>query len=547
MNDSTSCSGCDDAPPRDSENSSIRWIDPETEGYRPGLSDEELERLAKDTGLSVATLRNAGSFYAENKWRSEDGCVVQVCDGTSCRLGGGKAVEQLIRRYGHECRKVYCLGFCDRSPVSMIPFDQMCEHTPTSIRNMSPQAIATRRILKGSFSAIEKAVSEGVYAGLVQGLGHPPAQLIAEVEKSRERMWSALGSSTGQKLRVAAGSKSDRKYVIANGDEGNPGSFLDRVLMEQDPHTILEGMILCGYAIGASEGIIYIRSEYPRAVEIMHSAIEEARRERYLGKEIRGSGFSFDVRIFIGEGSYGRRDEAALIASLEGLYGETIPGQSNPDEVGLHGMPTVVNNIETLSKIPFIMLEGGNAYCKYGTDATPGTKVICLNHGFENPGLVEIEFGITFREVVEDIGGGGRDGEPLAAVLVGGPMGSLLQPHDWDYPICYETLNRHGIDLGHGGFIAVPESADFRDLVIHLAEFMIRESCGQCAPCLRGSRAFLTALNENRPVSALVAILDDIESSPSCRVGQFVPGPLRTLLSDFPGRVFGGKHEFASL
>lgn len=210
-----------------------------------------------------------------------------------------------------------------------------------------------------------------------------------------------------------------------------------------------------------------------------------------------------------------------------------------PAEVGLYGKPTVVNNVETLSNIPFIALNGGEAYAFYGTHATKGTKALCLNHGFENPGLVEVEFGITFREVIEEIGGGGRDGEPLAAVLVGGPMGTLLQPQDWDYPICHEVLNRHGIELGHGGFVAVPESADFRDLLVHFTEFMIRESCGKCAPCRLGSQAFLKAIEEHRPISDLEEMLDAIEAGSLCSFGQFVPGPLRALLSNFSDRIFG--------
>lgn len=522
-----------------------RWIEPAAGAHRPDLTTEELETLSRDTGWSVATLRGAGSFYADNKWRNEENAIVQVCDGTSCRLGGGKLIEAILRRYGHEYQKVYCLGFCDRSPVSMVPYDQMREHTPTSIRNLAPKPIVTQRILNGSVREIEKAIDAGVYQGLIRAFKKPPMNLIGEVEKSGERGRGGAGFPTGKKWRTAAESESEQKYVIANGDEGDPGSFLDRVLMEQDPHTIIEGMTLCGYAIGATEGIVYIRSEYPRAVEVMHEAIAEAQREGYLGENICGSGFSFDVRVFIGKGSYVCGEETALIASLEGLRGEVQLRPPYPAQVGLHGKPTIVNNVETLSNIPLIALNGGDEYSTYGTHSTSGTKALCLNHGFENPGLVEVEFGITFREVIEEIGGGGRGGEPLAAVLVGGPMGTLLQPKDWDFPICYEVLKRQGIELGHGGFVAVPEGANFRDLLIHLTEFMIRESCGKCVPCRLGSQAFLKVVEENRPISELEEMLDAIEAGSLCAFGQFVPGPLRSLLSNFSEQVFGDSSETA--
>lgn len=502
---------------------------------------EELESLAHETGFPVATLQDAGSYYTDNDWRNRKDDVVQVCDGTSCRIGGAKAIEAMLHRYGHDCEKVYCLGFCDRSPVSMIPFDQLREHTPASIRNFAPEAIITRRILDGPIHGIQKAVESGVYTGLIRALKFAPIHLIEEVERSGERGPGVAESSTGTKWRTAAASDSDQKYVIANGDEGDPGSFVDRVLMEQDPHTIIEGMILCGYAIGAGEGIIYIRSEYPRAVEIMHGAIAEARRESFLGEDIFGSGFSFDIRVFIGKGSYASGEESALIASLEGLPNRLPPRRCRSEEAGLHGKPTVVNNIETLTNIPFIALKGGDAYSFYGTHATSGTKAICLNHGFQNPGLIEVEFGITFREVIEEIGGGGRNGEPLAGVLIGGEMGTILRPEDLDYPICYDVLNRHGIHLGHGGFIAIPEDTNFRDLLVHFTEFMIRESCGKSATCKVGAEAFLKAVEENHEITELEAMLDLIEAGNRCDSKPFVPGPIRSLLTDFPDRIFGGS------
>ena len=515
------------------------WVAPVVREYRPGREPGGLELSSDEAGSPVAALPDTGSIYSGSVWNDCDGSVVQVCDGTSCRLGGAKHAEMMVRRFGHECRKVYCLGFCDRSPVAMLPFEQISGHYRTPIRNVAPKAILTRRILEGGVPEIEKAMSVGVYGGLLAALQMPPKNLVEQVESSGERARNRGGFPTGKNWRIAAEADADQKYVVANGDEGDPGSFVDRILMEEDPHTIIEGMILCGYAVGASKGIAYIRSEYPAAAEVIDRAIREARKEGYLGENICGSGFSFDIKVFIGKGSYVCSEESALIASIEGLSGEVRLRPPYPTQVGLHGKPTVVNSVETLSKIPFIAKEGGAAYAFFGTRATSGTKAICLNHGFNNPGLVEVEFGITFREVIEKIGGGGRDGEPLAGILVGGPMGTILKPEDWDIPICFEVLDRHDIHLGHGGIVAIPESADFRDLLGHFVEFMMHESCAQCVPCRLGSQAFMKALEKNRDVSELEMMLNAIEEGCPSAFGKFVPGPIWTLLREFPDRVFG--------
>lgn len=478
-----------------------------------------------------------GSFYEEDLWKIQDGSVVQVCDGTSCRLGGSKTVEQLLHRYGHDCQKVYCLGFCDRSPVSMIPYDLTREQSPANIRCVAPEAIITRRILDGPVSGIREAVAAGIYEGLLEAFRHSPEHLVKQVEMTDESGRNTEVIPTGKKWRNAAESQGNQKYIVANGDEGDPGSFVDRILMEQDPHTIIEGMILAGYATGATEGIIYMRSEYPRAVEIAHEAIEEARSIGYLGKRICGSDFSFDIQIFVGKGSYACGTDAALITSIEGLRSENLSRPDSNDRTALHGQPTVVSNLETLSKIPFIALKGGAEYAVYGTHATPGTKAICLNYGFENPGLVEVEFGITFREVIQEIAGDGREGETLAAVLIGGPRGTILTPDDWGLPICHEVLQRHGIQLGHGGIVAIPESTDFHDLLVHFTEFMIRESCGGSAPCRQGARAFLEAISTNSDQREFDRMLSEIEQGNLSAFGQFVPGPIRTLLKEFPERA----------
>ncbi|MCL4110133.1 UNVERIFIED_CONTAM: hypothetical protein GTU68_016882 [Idotea baltica] len=382
----------------------------------------------------------------------------------------------------------------------------------------------------------------GVYKSLEEAFSQNSEQVIDILESAGERGRGGSGCSTSAKWRAAANVEADQRYVIANGDEGDPGSFVDRVLMEGDPHSILEGMILCGYAIGADKGFVYIRSEYPQAKRVMQNAIEEARAEGVLGNEIYGTDFDFDVTIVEGTGVYVRGVETALIKSIEELQGEVQSGSPFPGKEGLYGKPTVINNVETLMNVPYIISVGPEKYRALGTPATSGTKAICLNYGFAHSGVIEIEFGTTFREVIENIGGGGKDGRPLLAVLVGGPMGTLLMPEDWDLPICYDVLARNDVQLGHGGIIAIPEDCNFRDLFVHLVEFMVNESRGRCESDRLGSPEPLdAAIEEARTCTDLEKMLSVIEAGSHCAFGHYTPGPIRALVTHFGSKIIGER------
>ncbi|MBM4221672.1 MAG: hypothetical protein FJ170_06980, partial [Gammaproteobacteria bacterium] len=332
--------------------------------------------------------------------------------------------------------------------------------------------------------------------------------------------------------RLAAEAAGEERHVVANGDEGDPGSFIDRVLLEQDPHAILEGMALCGFAIGARQGVVYIRSEYPAAQAAMESAIAQARGAGLLGKGICGSGFSFEVRVVTGHGSYVCGEETALINAVEGRRGEVRVRPPYPAVQGLHGQPTVVNNIETLVNIPWIIERGAAAFRKLGTPDSPGTKAFCLNRGFARPGIVEAEFGLSLRELVEAHGGGGRDGQPLAGIVLGGPMGSVLLPDEWDVRLSYLELAGRGIQSGHGGVVALPSGTDWRRLMIHFLEFMVAESCGKCVPCRLGSAEALALARQADTGEAhakLRALLDLIATTSLCGFGQSLPVPVERL------------------
>ncbi|MFT5467029.1 MAG: NADH:ubiquinone oxidoreductase subunit F (NADH-binding) [Verrucomicrobiales bacterium] len=519
-----------------------------------GMPDaKHTKRLAKRLRIPEATVRGVATYYADLR---ETGDVV-VCQGTSCLLAGSDRLHEQLLERGETVKTAYCLGYCDRSPAILdtrgTSFVHIAEdaygyacgrggqrdlHAELpSIQCKAPQPIVTRRLLEGGAPDLKTAIKMGAYDGLEKALMREPVDLLDTMEQSGERGRGGAGFLTGKKWRACADSPADQRYVIANGDEGDPGSYIDRVLMEEDPHGILEGMLLCGYAVGATKGIVYIRSEYPRAVRHMEKAIDEARAEGIIGKDLYGTGFDFDVEVFPGLGSYVCGEETAMINAIEGLRGEVQIRPPYPTEHGLYGKPTVVNNVETLLNVPFIVNEGAETYANLGTHATCGTKVVSLNHGFANPGLVEVEFGITLREVIEKIGGGSKDRKPLAAVIVGGPMGSIVLPKDWDLPICYEVLGRHDIQFGHGGIVAVPADADFRALLEHWLQFMIDESCGKCAPCRLGPQSVANTLKSDKR-ERLDELFTAMEQGSLCAFGQFMPKPMRQLIQHFGEQIF---------
>jgi NADH:ubiquinone oxidoreductase subunit F (NADH-binding) len=494
--------------------------------------------------------RGVETFYAD---LIADPRQIRVCRGLSCELAGAGKLRARLSR-DHPCRDVYCLGFCDHSPalltsqgearvgtqaLSALPGSAAAPaELRVDIRCAARVPVVTARIAAGSHASISRAQSAGVYAGLAEALTRPPSEVLRVVEHSGQQGRGGAGFATGRKWRLCAEAHGARRYVVANGDEGDPGSFIDRVLLEDDPHAVIEGLILCGYAVGAREGIVYIRSEYPKAQQRMQQAIIEAREAGLLGASVLGSPFVFDLRLVSGQGSYVCGEETALLNAIEGRRGEVRVRPPYPAESGLHGQPTVVNNIETLVSIPWILRHGAEAFRGLGTAATAGTKAYCLNHGFARPGIVEAEFGLTLRELIEHHGGGAPVGANLAAVVIGGPMGSVVRPADWDVALDFPALAAKGIRLGHGGLVAIPRSADLKAVLVHWLRFMADESCGKCVPCRDGSRRALAMALEIQAGGAssaspgrLLELLDMIEATSLCGFGQGIPAPVKALLS----------------
>ncbi len=492
--------------------------------------------------------RGSGSYFSNYDAGDNE---ARVCIGTSCHLAGAQDTRPRLPAHLPQ-RNAYCLGYCYRSrailtagspPViqTFSDFGQCTDpDSDPAIRAHAAEAIVTRRIARGDFSGLTEARADGVYGALARVLGEAPDRVLSEMEASGERGRGGAGFPTGQKWRACATAKSGKKYVVANGDEGDPGSFIDRVLIERDPHTILEGLLICGYAIGAQHGLVYIRAEYPDAQQRMSRAIEEARAAGVVGQSVLGSGFSFDLQMVSGKGSYVCGEETALLNALEGLRGEVRVRPPYPTEEGLFGHPTLIQNVETLVNVPWIIGHGANAYAELGTRTSNGTKAICLNHGFARPGIVEVEFGTSLREVIEGIGGGGRDATNLEAVMLGGPMGSLLLPAEWDVPICFDAMAAQGIRLGHGGLVALPVGTDFHALLVHMLRFMVDESCGKCVPCRLGPTAALKLIESDGVTDRLRVdrILELMEAGSLCAFGQLMPDPMQKMLRCFGDRIF---------
>lgn len=523
---------------------------------------QTIESVARTLQLPIASVRGAASSYSD---LSADPGAIRVCRGTSCMLAGASDLSCHLNAR-HACRTVYCVGYCDRSPALLMPDDRvaiqcrtdkcgdfsytpgggsdrgLASHPPPpDVRCAARAPIVTGRLMQGGCADLSAARGAGVYQSLETALRKPPSHIIDLVDQSGLRGRGGAGFLTGRKWRTAARAPGDRKYIIANGDEGDPGSFIDRELMERDPHSILEGMILAAYAVGASEGIVFIRSEYPRAIHIMRQAIEDARNAGLLGSSIAGFLFAFDVRVVTGLGSYVCGEETAMLNAIEGKRGEARPRPPYPAECGLFGKPTVVNNVETLVNVPWIVRNGAAAFRAMGTAATPGTKAICLNHGFARPGIVEVDFGTSLKHVIDDLAGGPAQGKTLDAVLLGGPMGCIALPTDWDVPVCMDAMTQRGLRLGHAGLVALPNGSDYAMLLRHMLEFMAEESCGKCVPCSLGTQQALALIQNGGLTSkghqSLVSIFHLMEQASLCGFGRETPGPVRQLLEHFGAQI----------
>lgn len=431
-------------------------------------------------------------------------------------------------------------------PVQRLLYDETV--TPAGVKSLGDtdfykkqHRIALRNCGVINPEVIEEYIGTGGYQALGKVLTEmTPDDVIQVLLDSGLRGRGGAGFPTGLKWKLAKGNDADQKYVCCNADEGDPGAFMDRSVLEGDPHAVLEAMTIAGYAIGASQGYIYVRAEYPIAVQRLKIAIEQAREMELLGDDIFGSGFSFNIDLRLGAGAFVCGEETALMVSIEGNRGEPRPRPPFPAQKGLFGKPTILNNVETWANIPQIILNGPEWFASMGTEKSKGTKVFALGGKIHNTGLVEVPMGTTLREIIEEIGGGIPNGKKFKAAQTGGPSGGCIPAEHFDIPIDYDNLVAIGSMMGSGGLIVMDEDDCMVDIAKFFLEFTVEESCGKCTPCRIGTKRMLEILEKITKCQATMADLDKLEelcyyikANSACALGQTAPNPVLSTLQYF--------------
>lgn len=495
------------------------------------------------------------------------GCISASADAVLDRLRAGVKEAGLEGRVG--VAGVGCLRLCSRGPLVQVDpegtlFEQVTpDEAPSIITGLNGGQATARRADPGSpFFArqasvvlencgrieperIESTIAAGGYQALYRALREmTPAQVIDAVTRSGLRGRGGAGYPTGLKWATVAKNPGERKYVVCNADEGDPGAFMNRSVLESDPHRVLEGMAIAGHAVGASQGYIYVRGEYPLAIQRLRTAIAQAGRLGLLGTRIFSTPFDFRIDLRIGAGAFVCGEETALMASIMGLRGTPTPRPPYPAEQGLWGMPTLLNNVETFANIPVILRRGPEWFASIGVPRNTGTKVFCLTGNVVNTGLVEVPLGTPLRTIVEEIGGGAPGGK-VKAVQTGGPSGGCIPAGLLDTPVDYDSLARVGSIMGSGGMIVMDETADMVDVARYFMEFCMDESCGKCIPCRVGTVQMHRLLQRILQGSAgaedlgrLEALCTMVKDTSLCGLGQTAPNPTVSTL-----RYFRGEYE----
>ncbi|MDR0294317.1 MAG: 4Fe-4S binding protein [Oscillospiraceae bacterium] len=389
--------------------------------------------------------------------------------------------------------------------------------------------------------SIDEYIAFDGYSALARALTEQtPAEIVEIVLKSGLRGRGGAGFPTGRKWQFAADAQNDVKYVACNADEGDPGAFMDRSVLEGDPHSVIEAMVIAGYAVGAHQGYIYVRAEYPIAVERLNIAIRQAKEYGFLGDNIFGTGFAFDLEIRLGAGAFVCGEETALITSIEGNRGEPRPRPPFPAVKGLFGKPTLLNNVETYANIPWILQNGWEKFAAIGTEKSKGTKIFALGGKIRNTGLVEVPIGTTLRTVVEEVGGGCPGGKKFKAAQTGGPSGGCIPAAHIDIPIDYESLSSIGSMMGSGGLIIMDEDNCMVDIARYFLDFTVDESCGKCTPCRIGTKRLCQLLDKitggsgtMEDVELLEELCAHISNNSLCALGQTAPNPVLSTLRYF--------------
>lgn len=533
----------------------------ETFGFLP---KEVLKRISRMMHIPLSRVYSVATFYDMFTLEPAGETDCLICTGPSCTIAGSQELlseiylqtgvdelEQSSKDGKYKVSRVSCLGLCDQAPAALVnrktqvnisinnvdamlagQGEQSAIHVCGSPRELtapigvlSPTDLGAHKS-SGAFTALEKALFEMT-----------PQQVIQEVKEARLTGRGGAGFSTGMKWDFTRRAGNLPKYIVCNFDESEPGTFKDRVLMEGNPFRVIEGMTISGFASGSSDGFIYIRGEYPKATDILEEAIDELYMDGLLGENILGTGVEFNVDIRHNAGAYICGEETALLESIEGKRGYPRQKPPYPTEAGLFGKPTTINNVETFAVIPSLVLHGGEWFRQWGTDISTGLKLFCLSGHVNNPGVVEVPYGLSVRELIEQFGGG-FDGEPQA-VLIGGAAGGFLHPDKLDTPLTHEDLHKLDVPIGSGAVIVFNQTVDLWHVLEGLAKFFVDECCGQCAPCRIGTKQiyrFLQRTNIGTVISddqeRIEKLARTIKTTCVCGLGMTAANPLVTYLKN---------------
>ncbi|MGE0560513.1 MAG: NADH-ubiquinone oxidoreductase-F iron-sulfur binding region domain-containing protein [Flavobacteriales bacterium] len=505
-------------------------------------SAEALEKLANEFLIGKGNTYGTASFYDFTKEENK-GKKVYICNGSACVCAGkqDEVKSKLEKHFSiNEIGHMTCLGRCyensafyyngkNYSGDDINNFQVSNLKTKLSKYNVK----ATNEVLTASFDGFDKH-----YALLKTTLKKSTDEVLNEIKKSNIRGRGGAGFPMAFKWEACKNEKSDTKFIICNADEGDPGAYSDRYLLEEQPHSVLFGMMIAGYITGAEWGVLYIRAEYPEAIEIVQRAIDELRAANLLGKNIAKSHFNFDFKIIKAQGAYICGEETALINSIEGQRPEVRTRPPFPTQQGLFNKPTIVNNVETLAAVYTIIKNGGDAYAKLGTEKSKGTKLVCLDSFFKNPGIYEVEMGTPLETVVNKLGGGFKT--PVKAMQIGGPLGGIVPISKIkDLSIDFESFAQQGFLLGHASIVCIPADFSMMKYIEHLFDFAAYESCGKCFPCRlgtkRGHELATKAINENYKIDRELFndLLTTLQQGSLCAHGGGIPLPVRNALEYF--------------
>ncbi len=518
-------------------------------------------------------------------------CSIYCCHSTGCKSSGSDNLIELLKtaiaEHGVEDQvrvvATGCMGLCAQGPLIRVEIKGqkdvlykrveplvarliMTEHVIPALKLAEGEAFEVPAFLQEHILSLElpfftkqekvvlkdaghmdpediqEYIARGGYLALEKVLKNmTPEQVVDEIKRSGLRGRGGGGFSTGTKWEFAAKVPTvDEKFIICNGDEGDPGAYMDRSILEGDPHSVIEGMMIAAYAINATQGWFYVRAEYPLAVERLEKAIKACKKNRLLGNNIMGTDFSFNIEVRLGAGAFVCGEETALIHSIEGNRGTPRPRPPYPTNKGLWGKPSCVNNVETLGNVPKIILKGADWFASFGTETSKGTKVFALTGQVEHSGLIEVPMGTTINEIVNEIGGGVPNGKKLKAVQTGGPSGGVIPAEKLDLPVCYEELKKIGSIMGSGGMIVMDDSSNMVNIANFYLDFTVDESCGKCAPCRIGGKQMLLLLEKinkgkgtKQDLADLKRIATAMQKASLCGLGQTAPNPVLSTIKFF--------------